>query len=82
MDIIAKKNIDGDLSPLSSVSGDIVRSSNINGNITWGNGFGTRDYNKLINKPQIESVELIGDKTFEELGLTVLDAYDILNILI
>lgn len=29
----------------------------------------TRDYNELINKPQIENVTLEGDKTFEELGL-------------
>ena len=82
MDIVVKKNVDGDLSPLSSISGDITRSPNINGTITWGNGLGTKDYNKLINKPQIESVELIGDKTFEELGLSALSAADILNILI
>lgn len=82
MDIIKAKDIDGDLSPLSSISGDITRSPNIDGTITWGNGLGTKDYNKLINKPQIESVELIGDKTFEELGLSVLSASDILNILI
>lgn len=82
MDIIKAKDIDGELSPLSSVSGEIIRSPNINGDITWGNGLGTKDYNKLINKPQIESVELIGDKTFEELGLYSMDATDILSILI
>ena len=27
------------------------------------------DYNELINKPKIESRTLVGDKTFEELGL-------------
>lgn len=82
MDIIKAKDIDGELSPLSSVSGEIIRSPNINGDITWGNGLGTRDYNKLINKPQIEEVELIGNKTFEELGLYNMDATDILSILI
>lgn len=30
---------------------------------------GTKDYNELINKPSIESVELINDKTFSDLGL-------------
>ena len=28
-----------------------------------------RDYNRLINKPQINNVELVGNKTSEELGL-------------
>lgn len=42
---------------------------------------GTRDYNVLINKPQIESVELIGNKTFEELGLVELSGEDLIVIL-
>lgn len=29
----------------------------------------TRDYEELDNKPRIEGVELIGDKTYEELNL-------------
>lgn len=32
---------------------------------------GTKDYNKLANKPQIGGVTLEGNKTLEELGLTV-----------
>lgn len=32
-------------------------------------GEGTKNYNKLENKPQINSVTLIGDKTSEELRL-------------
>ena len=31
---------------------------------------GTIDYEKLINKPQINSVELIGDVSLEDLGIT------------
>lgn len=30
---------------------------------------GTDDYNKLRNKPSIEDVTLVGNKTFPELGL-------------
>lgn len=30
---------------------------------------GTRDYNRLINQPQINSITLINNKTSEELGL-------------
>lgn len=66
------KKVDGKLSPVT----------NINGNITYGNGSGTDDYNKLKNKPQIETVELEGNKTFEELGLIGMEADDILSILV
>ena len=32
---------------------------------------GVRDYNYLYNKPSIEDVELIGDKSFPELGIFI-----------
>lgn len=71
-DIIIKKNINGNISPLS----------NISGTISYGNGTGgTTDYNVLINKPQIESIELIGNKSFEDLGLDAIDPIEILDIL-
>lgn len=41
--------------------------------IAEGVGGGTRNYNQLINKPQINGVELIGDKSFEDLGLVNAD---------
>lgn len=33
------------------------------------NTSGTSDYNELINKPQINNIELIGNKTLDELGI-------------
>lgn len=39
------------------------------------------DYNKLTNKPSINSVELSENKTFEDLGLVRLSDSDILSIL-
>lgn len=42
---------------------------------------GTRDYNRLKNKPSINNNELIGDKTFEQLGLESLTNEDIENLL-
>lgn len=38
-------------------------------------GGGTSDYNKLSNKPQINSITLIGNKTSQDLGLepTIID---------
>ena len=82
MGIISKGIVDGDLSHIASVDGNITDLSTVDGSITYGNGIGTKDYNKLINKPQIESVTLIGDKTFEELGLCGLDTSEILSILV
>lgn len=34
-----------------------------------GGGGGTSDYEALDNKPQVNGVELIGDKTLAELGI-------------
>ena len=39
------------------------------------------DYNTMFNKPQIELVELVGNKTFEELGITAMEMADIDNLL-
>ena len=38
---------------------------------------GTNDYNDLANKPSIEGVELIGDKTLQELGVEALTPQEI-----
>ena len=45
-------------------------------------GSGTRDYEKLKNKPQINSVELLGNKSFEDLGaefLTNMEIEELIN---
>lgn len=47
---------------------------------TLGTG-GTNDYTRLKNKPSINSNELIGDKTFEQLGLVSLTNEQIENLL-
>lgn len=45
------------------------------------NNGGTKNYNDLNNKPKIEGVELIGDKTFEELNLSSLTNTEIEDLL-
>ena len=45
-----------------------------------GGSGGTTNYNDLINKPQIEGVELSGDKTFPNLNLKVLTNSEIQDI--
>lgn len=46
-----------------------------------GGGGGTSNYNELINKPQIEHTTLIGDQTFEDLGLEILTNQEIEEML-
>ena len=44
-----------------------------------------RDYNQLKNRPKIEGVTLVGDKTFEELGFLEMsnsEIQDIINALV
>lgn len=41
----------------------------------------TNDYNALINKPSIEDVVLVGNKTFPELGLNTMTMQEIDDIL-
>lgn len=59
-------------------NGPVVRGSmKVNG---AGSASGSADYNKLRNKPSIEHVELVGDKSFEELGLENMDNMEILKL--
>lgn len=43
-----------------------------------GSGF---DYNQAVHKPQIEGVELVGNKTFSQLGMNTLSVTEIEKIL-
>lgn len=66
--------IDGDVSLQNVIDGSaypILRVSD----------GGTADYERLINIPKIESVVLIGDKSFEDLGLEELSGEDLIRIL-
>lgn len=40
------------------------------GEIDIGSGGGITDYDLLLNKPMINDIELSGNKTFENLGMT------------
>lgn len=45
-------------------------------------GGGVKNYNDLINKPKIEGVTLIGDKTFEELNLNSITNSELEEIMV
>lgn len=48
--------------------------------IPTGGGSST-DYEDMTNKPKIEDVELVGNKSFTELGITAIDGDDLIRIL-
>ena len=70
-------DIDIEINTDSSIDTDIQTSDGeIDTDIEISTG-GTNDYNDLINKPSIEGVELIGDKSLEELGVEALTPQEI-----
>lgn len=73
--------ISGSLSDLQEVSGTLQGTRNVKGNMTSAPVIVERDYNKLENMPQIESVTLKGNKTFKQLGLDTLSVQEIEKIL-
>ena len=68
--IRAAGNISGSLTPRGNVSGSVGRAEKVYEN----------DYNKLVNKPQIEGNTLEGDKTFDDLGMTPLSAQELADM--
>ena len=75
--------ITGTLTNQNTLMGNISnRSSSVSGSVSnRGIVNGTKNYEELDNKPSIETVTLIGDKTFAQLGLSALSADDILEII-
>lgn len=54
------EKVTGTVSPKKSVKGLLNAAKTVGG---------TRDYNDLDNKPSINTITLIGDKSFSDLGL-------------
>lgn len=55
--------------------------SPLNLQLREGSSSGTKDYNDLYNKPQIEGVPLQGNKTYEELNMHRITNMELENIL-
>lgn len=68
--IEARESLHGSLVGEENLSGNIDSEAPLKGQLNIASG-GTRDYNKLRNKPQINGVELIGNQTAEDLGIEV-----------
>ena len=53
------------------LQGELNTRGNLRGELTGGIFYGTMDYDELINKPSINSVELSGNKSLEDLGIII-----------
>lgn len=77
--------LNASLNNKSTLTGTLNGSNQkLSGNMTVPNTVyvdGTNDYEILINKPQIESVELVGNKTFSDLGLESITNSDLMDLL-
>ena len=75
--------VDGQIGLRNVIDGDVSLREVVDGNaypVIVRSG-GSNNYERLTNKPQIESVTLIGNKSFEDLGLEEMSAEDIIRIL-
>ena len=65
----------------ASVSGSLNADTGMSGSLNMAERVYENDYEKLKNKPSINGVELVQDKSFEDLGFSELTALDVFNIL-
>ena len=65
----------------ASVSGSLNADTGMSGDLKMAERVYENDYEKLVNKPKINGVELVQDKSFEELGDHVLTNFEILELM-
>ena len=63
------------------MSGSLNADTGMSGSLNMAERIYENDYEKLKNKPSINGVELVQDKSFEDLGFSELTALDVFNIL-
>ena len=65
----------------ATISGSLNADTGMSGSLNMAERVYENDYEKLHNKPKINGVELVQDKSFEDLGFSELTALDVFNIL-
>ena len=65
----------------ASVSGSLNADTGMSGDLKMAERVYENDYEKLVNKPKINGVELVQDKSFEDLGDHVLTNFEILELM-
>ena len=61
-----KGKLQGRASPAVNINGNVQGQKSLTG---IANGSTSNDYEKLLNLPSIEDIQLKGNKSFEDLGL-------------
>lgn len=70
----------GKLQEVQSLQGKASAKNTASGHISIPTGFINQSYNDLLDKPQIEGVELVDNKTFEDLGLESITGKDLIDV--
>lgn len=65
----------------AKMSGSLNADAGMSGNLKMAERVYENDYEKLKNRPSINGVELVQDKSFEELGDHVLTNFEILELM-
>ena len=77
---VIEKTMSGSVSA-ATMSGSLNSVTGMSGSLNMAERVYENDYEKLKNKPSINGVELIKDKSFEELGDHVLTNFEILDLM-
>ena len=75
-----KVSLTGTATQEASLNARINSNISLSGNASGSNRSGTSNYEQLSNLPSIEAVQLIGDKSFEDLGLEECSNIEIDNL--
>ena len=73
-------SVSGNISA-AKMSGSLNADTGMSGDLKMAERVYENDYEKLHNKPKINGVELVQDKSFEELGDHVLTNFEILELM-
>ena len=73
-------SLSGNISAVS-MSGSLNADMGMSGDLKMAERVYENDYEKLKNKPSINGVELVQDKSFEDLGDHVLTNFEILELM-
>ena len=65
----------------AKMSGSLNGQTSMSGSLNMAERVYENDYEKLHNKPKINGVELVQDKSFEDLGDHVLTNFEILELM-
>ena len=65
----------------AKMSGRLNGQTGMSGNLQMADRVYENDYEKLKNRPSINGVELVQDKSFEDLGDHVLTNFEILELM-